>query len=174
MTGLKVPNSLKRAVIFLSDGTGRQTCIAEDKGKTDVQLRKAIAAARKAMMRSLDSRQPKRSSIKATVALCLIAVSLSAGSQLNITTDGPLPSCKAGAPYIIVVKAAGGTPPYRWTYDDSLPRSLALRENTGVLVGTCPLTPDTYEITVRVSDSSGYPDGSLNSQAEREFVLEVK
>jgi len=57
MTGLKVPNSLKRAVIFLSDGTGRQTAIVEDKGKIDKDLRRAIGAARSAMNTSFKKSQ---------------------------------------------------------------------------------------------------------------------
>ena len=72
-----------------------------------------------------------------------------------IAPTNDLPGGQAGSPYSVVLKAAGGTPPY--TFSESpfspLPPGLSLSA-AGVLSGT-PASIGTFSIVPIVSDSSG-------------------
>ena len=75
--------------------------------------------------------------------------------QLEITTSS-LPDGNVDSAYSTTLKAAGGTPPYRWSIiSGSLPDpdNLSLNASTGVISGT-PTIEDSSTFTVQVTDSS--------------------
>ncbi len=75
--------------------------------------------------------------------------------EVAVTTESPLPGARVGEAYSTSLAAAGGTPPYTWTLDESsaLPDGLALSA-AGMLVGT-PQSAGTSQFTVTVFDVQG-------------------
>lgn len=65
-----------------------------------------------------------------------------------------LPSATAGAAFNATFSAVGGSAPYQWASEGSLPAGLSLNSGTGVLAGT-PSTGGTFNFTVRAQDVSG-------------------
>jgi hypothetical protein len=77
-------------------------------------------------------------------------------ADLVITTTS-LPGGTAGTAYSQTLAATGGQTPYTWSMNGgSLPAGLSLSAG-GVISGT-PTTANTYNFTVRVTDSQGTPD----------------
>src|SRR4029453_1609630 len=75
-------------------------------------------------------------------------------AALMIATSSPLPSGTVGTVYSQSFAALGGTPPFSWSVvAGAIPAGLSLSSG-GVLRGT-PTTANTYNFTVRVSDSGG-------------------
>ena len=78
-------------------------------------------------------------------------------ADLQITTTS-LPAGTVGAAYSQTLGATGGQTPYTWSVvSGSLPAGLSLGASTGTISGT-PTTANTYNFTVRVTDSQGTPD----------------
>ncbi len=74
--------------------------------------------------------------------------------HFTIVTESPLPSGIVGQPYSVVLQAAGGTLPYKWSIAaGSLPPGLSLNEDSGEISGT-PTAAGTYGFTVQVTDNS--------------------
>ena len=92
---------------------------------------------------------------------CAIAIA----SSLQIQTDS-LPDATTRAPYSQVVRAVGGTPPYRWiTTAGSLPPGLTLDETAGSVSGQ-PTQPGRFTFTLQVLDS-------VNGQSQRPLTILV-
>lgn len=72
-------------------------------------------------------------------------------TNLRITSN--LPEGLAGTPYSQLLAATGGTPPYTWSLNGSIP-GLTLDSFTGLLAGT-PTQPGSYPVTINVTDSLG-------------------
>jgi len=70
--------------------------------------------------------------------------------QLNITSASPLPSAFALNPYSTTLQAAGGTPPYTFSWTGATPPGLALSP-AGVISGT-PTATGVFSFTVTVAD----------------------
>lgn len=80
-------------------------------------------------------------------------LSLTVGSNLQITTPGP-PPATVSVPYQAQLQAAGGTAPYTWAVTSgSLPPGMSL-SSTGVLSGT-PTALGGFVAAVTVTDASG-------------------
>lgn len=73
------------------------------------------------------------------------------GSGLTIATT-TLPNGLVGAFYTQTLQATGGSAPYTWTSEGTVPPGLGLTQ-AGVLFGT-PTSPGTYNFVVRVQDAS--------------------
>lgn len=76
-----------------------------------------------------------------------------ANNGLDITTKN-LPEGKVGTPYSTTLNVSGGTSPYTWTwtFKGNASEGLGLNSN-GTISGT-PTKAGTYEVTVKVTDSS--------------------
>ncbi|MGB5925219.1 MAG: glycoside hydrolase domain-containing protein, partial [Dehalococcoidia bacterium] len=97
-------------------------------------------------------------SIVSTTPPCLIGTSL--------------PSQPTGSDYTVTFDAVGGIPPYKWSVSAELPPGLQLDPSTGVLIGTLPPTPKTYEFTITVQDN-GQAKGARVQTVSKQFSLEV-
>jgi large repetitive protein len=76
-------------------------------------------------------------------------------NQLTITALCPAPSGIPNVPYSFTISVIGGRAPYTWSLTSGpLPPGLSLNPQTGQIAGF-PLTPGTYPITVKVTDSTG-------------------
>jgi hypothetical protein len=73
--------------------------------------------------------------------------------EVRITTACPLPSGMAGSMYSRALQAAGGSAPYAWTIEGTLPAGLRFSQD-GQIGGT-PLQAGTAQFRVRVTDSRG-------------------
>ena len=72
---------------------------------------------------------------------------------LTLLRGSPLPVGTPGTPYVVLIGATGGTPPYTWSVPSgSLPTGVALAD--GLLSGT-PTSPGSYTFTIQVRDSAG-------------------
>ncbi|MBL8211354.1 MAG: putative Ig domain-containing protein [Bryobacterales bacterium] len=71
----------------------------------------------------------------------------------NLRILSTLPEGLGGTPYSQLLAASGGTPPYTWALNGSIP-GLTLDSFTGLLAGT-PTTPGSYPVTISVTDSLG-------------------
>jgi len=71
----------------------------------------------------------------------------------SISTTSPLPVATVGAAYSLMLLAANGVPPYRWSLNLPVP-GLTLNETTGVLSGT-PTTHGNFTFIAQVGDSTG-------------------
>jgi hypothetical protein len=76
-----------------------------------------------------------------------------AAPPLTITTTAPLFNGVVGNPYSQTFSAAGGTPPYTWSFVSGSVPGLSLDTASGVLRGT-PTTAGTYPLVVRVTDAA--------------------
>jgi hypothetical protein len=74
------------------------------------------------------------------------------GSGLSIATT-TLPGGFVGTFYTQTLQATGGTAPYSWTSEGTVPPGLGLTQ-AGVLFGT-PTAPGTYNFVVRAQDAGG-------------------
>lgn len=72
--------------------------------------------------------------------------------QLSIETSS-LPAAQAGQPYQATLSATGGTPPYTWHAQNSLPAGFSLSSSSGVFSGSTS-TAGTYNFGVQVTDAS--------------------
>lgn len=66
-------------------------------------------------------------------------------SPLRITNSADIPP---------IFRAAGGTPPYRWTLSGNLPTGFTFDPSTGVISGNCQ-TPGVWNVRVTVTDAAG-------------------
>jgi hypothetical protein len=97
-----------------------------------------------------------------------MALSITVGVPLTITTSSPLPPGAAGLAYNQTLAATGGTSPYTWSVaSGALPDGLALAAG-GVLSGT-PLQTGSFNFTVSVADST-----SPARTATKAFQLTIK
>jgi hypothetical protein len=83
-----------------------------------------------------------------------------------------LPSQPTGSDYMVTFDAVGGIPPYKWSVSGELPPGLHLDPSTGVLSGTLPPTPKTYEFTITVQDNSQAKGARVQTDS-RQFSLKV-
>ena len=75
---------------------------------------------------------------------------------LQVRLTSPLPSLTEGYPYSVQLTASGGFLPLKWASVGKLPKGLSLKK-TGILegtVGVSKVTPGTYTIGVKVTDST--------------------
>jgi hypothetical protein len=87
-------------------------------------------------------------------------------SELTIVTGSPLSNGTVGEPYVAILQAGGGTPPYTWAIMDGfLPLGLELNENTGEISGTSTAA-GSFGFTGQVTDSGG-------ASATKAFILDV-
>ena len=85
---------------------------------------------------------------------------------LEITTGSPLPNGTVAVPYSQQFTAQGGKPGYTWSHvSGTLPPGLSL-SSAGLLSGT-PTAADTYNFTVRVTDT-------LSTTADKAFALTIQ
>ena len=75
---------------------------------------------------------------------------------LEISSDPAVISAKVQEPVSVAFTATGGEPPFKWSAPDGLPRGLSLDAATGLLIGT-PTRPESASISIRVTDSKGFP-----------------
>jgi formylglycine-generating enzyme required for sulfatase activity len=75
---------------------------------------------------------------------------------MEIATEPAIISGKVKEPLSVAFTATGGEPPYRWSATGDLPRGLSINASTGVLGGS-PSTLASSTITIRVTDSKGFP-----------------
>jgi len=95
---------------------------------------------------SVTDNKPGHSPVSRSVDLTVVA-------RLTITTVS-LPAGQVGQSYRATLRAAGGTPPYRWSIKaGSLPSGLSLDPTTGVISGA-PAESGTFHFTVQVRDST--------------------
>ncbi|HEY6167252.1 MAG TPA: putative Ig domain-containing protein, partial [Verrucomicrobiae bacterium] len=79
-------------------------------------------------------------------------VSININPRVQVDTTS-LPDGTSGTAYFANLSASGGAPPQTWSIvSNSLPPNLLLNTNTGAISGT-PITPGTYNFTVRVADT---------------------
>ena len=71
-------------------------------------------------------------------------------SELNLLTVSPLPKATVGAPYSLVLSAAGGSGSYAWS-GSGIPAGLSLDAVTGELHGT-PTAAGSTNVTVTIAD----------------------
>lgn len=74
-------------------------------------------------------------------------------SPLAITSDS-LPDGTLGIPYETTLTASGGTPPYSWSTDLSLPDGFSLDPGSGLLSGLASSSGFEQDITFRVTDAA--------------------
>ena len=72
---------------------------------------------------------------------------------LRVTTSA-LPQATVDVPYQASLQAAGGTPPYQWTWGSQGPPGLLL-DATGVVTGTPGFPAGTHPLCVTVRDAEG-------------------
>lgn len=90
-----------------------------------------------------------------TSALCWAALLIAAPPFQIVNTYLPLP--QAAKPYLVQLRAVGGTPPYHWTVQgQGLPAWLALDASTGRLSGTPP-SNQPFSVLIELSDSATPP-----------------
>ena len=78
--------------------------------------------------------------------------------RTSISRRQACPTATSSVAYSQTLSAAGGMTPYTWSVvSGSLPAGLSLGSSTGMISGT-PTTANTYNFTVRVTDSQGTPD----------------
>ena len=75
---------------------------------------------------------------------------------MEIATEPAIISGKVKEPLSVAFTATGGEPPYKWSATGDLPRGLSINASTGVLGGS-PSTLASSTITIRVTDSKGFP-----------------
>jgi len=91
------------------------------------------------------------------------ALSIDVKAALNITTTS-LPDAPRNQSYSQTLQATGGITPYSWSVvSGSLPSGLSLDSSTGVISGTPRGRAQTYNFTVRCSDS--YDPANTDDQA---------
>lgn len=96
-----------------------------------------------------------------TVTASFILVISATSSALQITTLS-LNNGAVNAPYLQMLGASGGTPPYSWQVTSgTLPLGLALNPSTGMLAGT-PLVAGVTTLTFQVTDA-GTPSQSVTA-----------
>jgi Putative Ig domain len=97
----------------------------------------------------------------ALLFLCLAALgqhpTFAQTAPLQVSTVS-LPNGMVSEAYSWQLVASGGSPPYTWGWNGSLPPGFAFDAITGLLSGT-PRTAGTYSLALRVVDSKG-ADGS--------------
>jgi len=79
-----------------------------------------------------------------------------APTSLAVTSSPNLPPATQGFDYKTVLLATGGTPPYTWQLQGTLPTGLAFNSSGGDLTGTVSSSAGTqsYSLTATVQDSS--------------------
>jgi hypothetical protein len=82
----------------------------------------------------------------------LVAFNVTGSGSLTISTPATLPQATAGTFYIASLQASGGTPPYQWSAQASIPQGLTLTSG-GVLSGT-PILAGQYAFPIQVTDSN--------------------
>ncbi|MDI2129780.1 fibronectin type III domain-containing protein [Yinghuangia seranimata] len=87
-------------------------------------------------------------------------------ASLSVATAN-VPPAVAGQPYKATLQAMGGTAPYRWSVDGTLPAGIILDPLTGELNGT-PTDAGDAAFTAKVADSS-----TPAKEAEARLVLSV-
>jgi mono/diheme cytochrome c family protein len=89
-------------------------------------------------------------SAAASITKSLSIVVTTGTAPLSISTSS-LPGGTVGTAYSQTLAATGGTAPYRWSYNGSLPPGVAVT-SAGAVTGT-PTTAGSYSFTVLVSDA---------------------
>jgi hypothetical protein len=97
-----------------------------------------------------DASNPAQS---ASVHLTLNVAAANSPAPLSITTTS-LPAAQVGTAYNSVLATTGGTAPYIWTVNPSLPSGLSLNTSTGAITGTPTATANAVSFTFMVTDSS--------------------
>ncbi len=73
-------------------------------------------------------------------------------SRVEVVT-AKVPDARRGKPFKTLLRATGGSPPYRWRRVAALPKGILLA--TDGLVAGIPRSPGTYFLSVRVTDALG-------------------
>lgn len=68
--------------------------------------------------------------------------------------ESTLPTANQNVPYNATVHAAGGIPPYRWSFDIPSPQNLSISPTTGGIFGTPP-NGGTFALPVSLKDTTG-------------------
>jgi hypothetical protein len=89
----------------------------------------------------------------ASLAVELVANQDPGPSGLTITTSA-LPQATVDLPYQASLEAAGGTPPYQWTWGNQGPPGLIL-DASGLVTGTPGFPAGTHPLRVAVRDAEG-------------------
>jgi hypothetical protein len=82
----------------------------------------------------------------------LLVISAATTQPLAIATSSPLPAGTMGSPYSVTLSASGGTAPYQWSTQGSMPPGLTVSQS-GILSGT-PTATGVYSVQIRVTDST--------------------
>lgn len=107
----------------------------------------------------------------ATIFVGLMLSMVGALAQSLSISPPFLPSATVGVPYSRTLTASGGTPPYSWNVDGTLPPGLSLSPN-GVLSGT-PTQAGIFSFYVFVSDSSDISAVAVAAFAVQPYTLQV-
>lgn len=75
-----------------------------------------------------------------------------ASTPLEITTTD-VASASEGVPFVYLLEASGGVPPYSWSAVGGLPSGLTL-SSSGIIQGT-PSVPGTFQVVIQVTDGAG-------------------
>ncbi|MFM8716587.1 MAG: Ig domain-containing protein, partial [Spartobacteria bacterium] len=75
---------------------------------------------------------------------------------MEIAAEPAVISGKVKEPLSAAFTATGGQPPYKWSTTGEMPRGLSINATSGVFGGS-PSIPAASTITVRVTDSTGFP-----------------
>lgn len=82
----------------------------------------------------------------------LYTLRISQTDPLTLTTT-ELPLGNIGTPYETTLAASGGTPPYTWSTETTLPEGFTLDPTSGLLSGLTSTTGFDQEITLQVTDA---------------------
>lgn len=89
----------------------------------------------------------------ATFGSGVFALTSTGAVPLEILTTS-VAGCSINDPYSVQLSVTGGTSPYTWDVSaGALPAAITL-SGSGLLSGTCPASPATYNFTARVTDDS--------------------
>ena len=101
-----------------------------------------------------DSGDPQQSDVKS------FSITITP-AELHITTQSPLPDCKAGTDYSCQLRANGGETPYTWAVINRSPQWFAEGLNLssdGLLSGNINSDPETGQLTIQVTDNASETD----------------
>ncbi len=94
--------------------------------------------------------------------------------SLSVTGGGnncPLPAGTVGVPYSAQLSAAGGTRPYQWLGNGSLPAGLSL-SSSGLVSGT-PRAADDYRFQLQLTDQTGQTQAQSCSMKVADASIQI-